>query len=141
MGESPVPSGILIITHGLLGKALLECCQEIVGRQERAESIALLPDEGVEDLRRRIENAYPRLNAGGGVLILVDMLGGTPCNTGVLFAKEKPVEVLTGVNLYMLISAFTHRSMMTLQGLAMKAGEDGRRSIVSAKTLLLKKTA
>ena len=60
-----------------------------------------------------------------GTLILVDMLGGTPCNTALLKTKDLPCEIVTGVNLYMLLSSFTHRGDMDLKALAAKVAEDG----------------
>ncbi len=67
------------------------------------------------------------------------MLGGTPCNTALIQTKDKPAEVVTGVNLYMLLSAFTHREKLDLKALAPKVSEDGKRAIVLAKELLMKR--
>ena len=70
---------------------------------------------------------------------MVDMLGGTPCNTSLLKTKDLKAEVLTGVNLYMILSSFTNREKMDLKALAAKVTEDGKRAIVSAKDLFMKK--
>ena len=69
------------------------------------------------------------------------MLGGTPCNAAILKTKDATAEVVTGINLYMLISAFTHRSHLDLRALALKAAEDGKRAINLPKDLLIKRTA
>ena len=76
-----------------------------------------------------------------GTLILVDMLGGTPCNTALLKTKDLKAEIITGVNLYMILSSFTHRESMDLKTLAAKVAEDGKRAIVLAKDLLMKRLA
>ena len=70
---------------------------------------------------------------------MVDMLGGTPCNIALLKTKDKAAEVITGVNLYMILSSFTHRESLDLKALAAKAAEDGRRAIILAKELFMKK--
>ena len=70
----------------------------------------------------------------------MDMLGGTPCNTALLKTKlDLPAEIITGVNLYMILSSFTHRGEMDLKTLAAKVAEDGKRAIVLAKDLLNEK--
>src|SRR5262245_34029692 len=118
--------GIAIITHGHFGEELLRTAQEIVGRQEEALAFSVTSETGMENVCQFIEEAANRLQSSGGVLFLVDMLGGTPCNAAVLKTKGATAEVVTGINLYMLISAFTHRSHLDLRALALKAAEDGK---------------
>jgi PTS system mannose-specific IIA component len=74
-----------------------------------------------------------------GLLILVDMLGGTPCNVAMMKTKDIPAEIVTGVNLYMLISAFRNRAALSFRDLAAKVSEDARRAVVRPKELLKKK--
>src|SRR5688572_4789925 len=102
--------GIAIITHGHFGEELLRTAQEIVGRQEKVQAYAVTSETGMDNVCRFIDEAMDTLHSSDGVLFLVDMLGGTPCNTALLKTKESKAEVVTGINLYMLISAFTHRS-------------------------------
>jgi len=132
---------VIVITHGQFGQELLRTAQDIVGRQEAVAALAVTPDMGPENVSQALEEALTRLASPQGTLIFVDMLGGTPCNTALLKTKNKNAEVLTGVNLYMLLSSFTHREQMDLKALAAKVTEDGRRAIVSAKDLLAKKMA
>jgi mannose PTS system EIIA component len=133
--------GIAIITHGHFGEELLRTAQDIVGKQEEVQAFSMTCETGMDNVCRFIEESVTRFGAADGVLILVDMLGGTPCNTAVLKTKEARAEVVTGINLYMLISAFTHRPHMDLRSLALKAAEDGKRAIGLPKDLLLKKKA
>jgi PTS system mannose-specific IIA component len=130
---------VIVITHGQFGQELLRTAQDIVGRQESVAALEVTPEMGPEDVSQALEQTLQRLAGPKGALILVDMLGGTPCNTALLKTKNTAAEVLTGVNLYMLLSSFTHRDQMDLQALAAKVAEDGRRAIVSAKDLLMKR--
>ncbi len=133
--------GIAIITHGHFGEELLRTAQEIVGRQEEILAFSVTSETGMDNVCRFIEDAMSQLHSANGVLFLVDMLGGTPCNATILKTKGSKAEVVTGINLYMLISAFTHRSHLDLRALALKAAEDGKRAIGLPKDLLIKKAA
>lgn len=133
--------GILIVTHGQFGRELLQTAQDIVGRQESAAAIAVTAETGIESLSRMLEEAARPYGGSEGILYLVDMLGGTPCNTALLKTRGANAEVVTGINLYMVISAFTHRSHLMLRALAEKVAEDGKRAITLPKDLLAKRTA
>jgi PTS system mannose-specific IIA component len=127
---------VIVITHGQFGQELLRTAQDIAGRQESIAALAVTPDMGLESVTNAIDDTMTRLASPEGSLILVDMLGGTPCNTSLLKTKDLPAEIVTGVNLYMILSSFTHRSSMDLKTLAAKVSEDGKRAIVLAKDLL-----
>jgi mannose PTS system EIIA component len=130
---------VIVITHGQFGQELLRTAQDIVGRQEAVAALAVTPEMGPGDVSQALHQIMTKLASPEGTLILVDMLGGTPCNTALLKSKDISAEVLTGVNLYMILSSFTHRDKMDLKTLAAKVAEDGRRAIVPAKDLLLKR--
>jgi PTS system mannose-specific IIA component len=132
---------ILVITHGHFGDELLRTAQEIAGRQESVAAISVTPEMGTDSVGEALDRCLDRLRSMEGYLILVDMLGGTPCNTALLRTKDKKAEVVTGVNLYMLLSGFTHRDQLEVKALAQKVSEDGKRAIVLAKDLLLKRLA
>jgi PTS system mannose-specific IIA component len=132
---------IIVITHGQFGQELLRTAQDIAGRQESVAALAVTPEMGQENVLHALQETLDRLNSADGTLILVDMLGGTPCNTALMKTKNMTAEVLTGVNLYMILSSFTHRDKMDLKSLTTKVAEDGRRAIVSAKDLLMKRLA
>lgn len=131
--------GLLVITHGSFGSEMLRTAQEMVGRQERVAAIALTPDLGAENLCAAILESVGRLGGPEGLLILVDMLGGTPCNVSLLNTREARVEIVTGVNLSMILSAFMNRGRMDLNALAAKTAEDGRKAVCLPRELLAKK--
>lgn len=128
--------GLLIVTHCDLGKELLKAAEFIVGRLDAADAISINQISDSEEIRKNIENKVTALDNGQGVLILTDMFGGTPSNISLSFLKEEMVEVLTGVNLPMVISIAHSRSEMSLEELAEKAQEAGKMSISLAGKLL-----
>ena len=132
--------GVVILTHGHFGEELLRTAQEIVGRQDAVLTYAVTSETGMDNLCQFIDAALAKLHSPDGVLFLVDMLGGTPCNSTLLKTKDAKAEIVTGVNLYMAISAFTHRTHLDLRSLALKVAEDGKRAIGLPKDLLAKRT-
>ena len=137
--------GILLVTHGEFGAYLLEAAEEIVGRDPHAlvRPVAISRRIPLAEVRQRLRVEIERMleqSRGDGVLTLCDMLGGTPCNETLLMAKGlQQVEVLTGVNLYMAISALMDSGKLGLRDLAKKVREDGRRSVADAKEILAAK--
>lgn len=105
--------GKLILTHGGLARELLAAAQVISGHMSAFEALSLDWSEGVEEARRKVREALGRLDQGEGVLILTDMYGGTPCNVAMSFLDPGRIEVLTGVNLPMVLK------------LACQQGDDG----------------
>jgi PTS system mannose-specific IIA component len=128
--------GLLIITHCDLCKELLNAAEFIVGRLERVETISINQTSDSEEIHKMIEEKIKSLDQGQGVIILTDMFGGTPSNISLSFLKEEMVEVLTGVNLPMVIAIAQNRMDMKLGELAEKAQEAGKQSISLAGKLL-----
>jgi len=128
--------GLLIVTHCDLGKEFLNAAEFIVGRMEAVEVISITQTSNSEKIRKMIEDKISVLNKGKGVLILTDMFGGTPSNLSLSFLKDEMVEVLTGVNLPMVIAIAQNRSRLGLSELAEKAQEAGKMSISLAGNLL-----
>lgn len=128
--------GLLIITHCDLCKELVNAAEFIVGRLERVETISINQTSDSEEIRKKIEEKLKSLDQGQGVIILTDMFGGTPSNISLSFLKEEMVEVLTGVNLPMVIAIAQNRMDMKLSELAEKAQEAGKLSISLAGKLL-----
>jgi PTS system mannose-specific IIA component len=96
--------GLLIISHCDLGKEFLSAAEFIVGRLEAADAISITQTTESEELLKTISKKIKDLNSGQGVLVLTDMFGGTPSNLSLSFLKEESVEVLTGVNLPMVVA-------------------------------------
>src|SRR5574341_737559 len=95
--------GILIVTHGDLATELLRTAQEIVGKLPRVEAVSIHAAEQIEKSRKKIEAVVQRVNDGSGVLILTDLFGGTPSNLVLSYLETGRLEVVTGVNLPMLM--------------------------------------
>jgi PTS system mannose-specific IIA component len=95
--------GKLILTHGGLARELLSAAQVISGPLASFEAISLDWNDGVDEARAQVAAALERLDQGDGVLILTDMYGGTPCNVAMSFFAAGRVEILTGVNLPMVL--------------------------------------
>ncbi|HEX6904002.1 MAG TPA: PTS fructose transporter subunit IIA [Thermoanaerobaculia bacterium] len=95
--------GKLILTHGGLARELLQAASVISGRLSGFEALSLDWSDGFDEARAEVAAALERLDQGQGVLILTDMYGGTPCNIAMTFFQPGKVEVLTGVNLPMVL--------------------------------------
>ena len=128
--------GLLIISHCDLGKELLKAAEFIVGRLETADAISITQTSESGEILKAISKKIKELNQGQGVLVLTDMFGGTPSNLSLSFLKEESVEVLTGVNLPMVVAVAQDRDRLTLSELGEKAQQAGRRSIALAGKLL-----
>jgi len=128
--------GLLIISHCDLGKELLKAAELIMGRLENADAIAITQTTNSEEMLKAISEKVNTMNMGDGVLILTDMFGGTPSNLSLSFLGDENVEVLTGVNLPMVISVAQDRQRLTLGDLGERAEEAGKRSIALAGQLL-----
>ncbi len=132
---------ILILSHCELTKELIKTAEVIAGKQENLFYIDQdIKNENLASLQEKISDILKKINDDKGTLILTDMLGGTPCNASVLLTKNFNVEVLTGVNLPMILSAvFAGRTAQNAKDLADKVLADGKKSIVNAKQLLLER--
>ena len=129
--------GILIVTHEKLGDVLIDAAEFILGERPQAvEPVSINLAENVELLRGRIEKAIKKVNHNRGVLILTDMFGGTPSNLSYSFLEEGRVEVLTGVNLPIVIKAITARENQKLADLVQGLEAYGKKSIALASSIL-----
>ncbi|MEK7338834.1 MAG: PTS fructose transporter subunit IIA [candidate division NC10 bacterium] len=133
--------GVIIVTHGQVGLEMLRTAQEIGGRIERAEAVTIEAAEKIERARTKIEAAIKRVSTGAGVLILTDMFGGTPSNLGLSFLDKGALEVVTGVNLPMLIKLPSLREGTSLRELADRLSKYGQKNILVASEFLAKKAA
>ena len=128
--------GLLIVTHCDLGKEFLNAAEFIVGSMEAVDTVSITQITNSEEILGVIEEKILALDTGKGVLILTDMFGGTPSNVSLSFLNQESVEVLTGVNLPMIISIAQNRNDLSLSQLAEKAQEAGKMSISLAGKLL-----
>jgi PTS system mannose-specific IIA component len=122
--------GVLIVTHGPLAAELLRAAEKIAGEQPHFRALALEWSEGLEESRRRIGDEIAALDAGHGVLVLTDMFGDTPSNAALGLFEPGKVEMLSGVNLPMVVRlACSRTSRRPLAELARWLEVKGRRSI------------
>lgn len=128
--------GLLIITHSHLAKELLEAARFIIGSVEAAECISIETAKDNKKLRNIIKSKIKSLDQGKGVLILVDMFGGTPSNLALSFLQKDSAEVVTGVNLPMVLAIAHNRKGKSLAQVADIAKSAGKRSISLASELL-----
>jgi len=130
-------TGFVIVTHGNLGRELLESLALIhpLGRK-KLECVTIEPDEDTASATKKIGQAIQDLDSGNGVILLTDMFGGTPSNIGITFLEEDRVEVVSGVNLPMLLKAATMETRGSLKDAAEDIRKSGRDSITVASNLL-----
>ncbi len=130
-------TGILVVTHADLGNALIETAQLILGENpENINFVSINITESPESLRKKIKQGISKVQTGNGVLILTDMFGGTPSNLSYSFLEEGQVEVISGVNLPILLKAINSRSKMDMEQLTSSIIEHGKRSISLASGIL-----
>lgn len=136
--------GIIIITRGSFGEKMLESALEILGSQDKIYSFSLHPDQEPEMFKKNIIEKINECNCPEGILILTDMCGGTPCNIALSVVKEIEKAnikcgLVSGLNLYLLISVLNKRMNLSLEELVEQVINDGRKNIVDAKDLFLGK--
>jgi PTS system mannose-specific IIA component len=131
--------GILIVTHQELAEALMGVWDLILGRSEGVQAVSLDPKDSPEVSRQQIQQGLAQINNGNGVIILTDMLGGTPSNLALPFLQEDKVEVITGVNLPMLMKLPQIRQKTDLREAAKALKESGQKGITMASEVLHRK--
>jgi len=128
---------LVLATHGEIGRALIGAMEMIVGPQVRVAALSLQVADRLEDATFRLQEALDGADEGDGVLILTDMLGGTPSNLCLaLIGGPHPVEVVSGVNLPMLLKAVQARRESDLRETAAQVRKVGRGAIIVASEAL-----
>jgi mannose PTS system EIIA component len=131
--------GFVVVTHGRLGAELINTAEFILGKIENCTAVSITGQDSPEQIRDHIQEAIKSNERGQGVLVLTDMFGGTPSNLSLAFLEPGQVEVLTGVNLPMIIKIAQSRDKQSLAELAQSVGAYGRKSISVAGEILNKK--
>jgi PTS system mannose-specific IIA component len=128
--------GILIVTHGRLAQELLETTRIIVGKSvDHIVPISVGWNDDMADIQKTISSSIAKIDQGDGLLILTDMFGGTPSNISLSFLSDR-VEIITGVNLPMLIKIVNVSDRYNLKDLAHLIHEQGKKSIYLASEIL-----
>jgi len=129
--------GIVIVTHSHLGDALIDAAEFIIGtRPDNMVSVSINLNENVDKLREKIAKGIKKVDQKKGVLILTDMFGGTPSNLSYSFLEEGRVEVISGVNLPILIKALNTQEKKELGEFAESLEAFGKKSISLASGIL-----
>ena len=128
--------GIVIVTHYQLGEQMLQALKLIIPDAPKFYTVSVVPQQSVDEMRAAISEKLKDADQGKGVLILTDMFGGTPSNIALSFLGEYQLEVVTGINLPMLIKLATFRTDKNLEELAVFIKDYGRRNISVASELV-----
>lgn len=133
-GENMV--GAVIITHGKVAEALVEAAEAITGKIENVRTVSVANSDSTDGIRGVVSGAIKETDSGKGVVVFTDMFGGTPTNIALSLMGAGKVEVITGVNLPMLIKFVGHRADKELHELAVTLRDYGQKSIVLAGEML-----
>lgn len=128
--------GTVLVTHGALGEELVAVAEKIVGQLPHVAAVSVGWHDDVDDAKHRIEDCIKKVDQGKGVIILTDMFGGTPSNVAMSFMVANKVDVVTGVNLPMVVKLGNQKGEETLSGLATVVRDLGKRQIARAGELL-----
>ena len=131
--------GGIIVSHGKLAEELLNALTIILGEVVNMEAISIGWYDDVEDSKRKINQSLKRVDQKNGVLIFTDMFGGTPSNLSFSFLRDDRIEIITGVNLPMLIKFVSLQRSNKLKEVAKKVVEQGKKNIHLASVLLSSK--
>jgi len=127
--------GLVIVCHEDMGAELVKAAEMIVGRIDAVETVSVKQDSAPETLRERVQTAIKKVDRKKGVMLMTDMFGGTPSNISLAFLGDA-IEVISGVNLSMLIKFANHRDERPLPELAKLVQEAAQKSIVIASQML-----
>ena len=131
--------GVVIVTHGNIARDLVEVTELIVGPCPSITAVTIQPEEGIAEIAKKVESAIKAADKEKGVLILTDLFGGTPSNVSLSFLQDSKVEVISGVNLPMMIKIATHGENSELKELARLARSAGKKNISMASEIMRKK--
>lgn len=131
--------GGVIVTHGLLAKELLAAASQIAGELPHIAAVSIGWQDEVSEAQKQIREALKTVENGSGAVILTDMFGGTPTNISAMFLGEQNVEIITGVNLPMVIKLAMQPAAVTLDELTKQIQMQGKDGIQTASDFLAPK--
>jgi PTS system mannose-specific IIA component len=133
--------GGVVVSHGHVANELLAAAETVVGGLSHIQAVSIGWHDDVEVAKSEISRAINAVSDGKGVLVLTDMFGGTPTNISAMFIKDNEVEIITGVNLPMVIKLASQNKEMTLSELAKEVEEQGKQAIYRTSELLEPQTS
>ncbi len=129
--------GVVIAAHGALAEELLKTALFIVDDMPNVVAISIDPSLPIDEIQKQLKQTIKKVDKGNGVLILTDMFGGTPANMTLSFLEDGKIEVITGINLPMLIKLSQNlKDNSTLEETTQSIVEYGRKSINQASEIL-----
>ena len=128
--------GGVVVSHGQVANELLAAAETVVGNLNHIRAVSIGWHDDVETAKNEIARAIKQVSAGNGVLLLTDMFGGTPTNISAMFLQENEVEIVTGVNLPMVIKLASQNKEISLLEMAKEVEEQGKQSIYRTSALL-----
>lgn len=131
--------GLVIAAHGDLAKELIATTEMIIGPLEKVEAVAIYAKEGLNDLANKLKEAIDKTHGPQGVLILIDMFGGSPATVSLSFIDKYKIKVISGVNLPIILEVAIHRKTCDLEKLANLALAAGQKSVLMADEIFRKK--
>jgi PTS system mannose-specific IIA component len=128
--------GGIVVSHGKLASELLAAAKMVVGEMDHITAVSIGWNDDVESAKDEIANAIKKVSRGNGVLIMTDMFGGTPTNISAMFLKVDEVEIVTGVNLPMVVKLSAQNKPLTLRQMTAEVEQQGKTAIYCASGLL-----
>ena len=124
--------GVVIVTHGRLAEELYLALVHVVGPQDAVARVCVAPDDDLDERRAEIASCLNKVDAGHGIIVVTDMFGGTPSNLAISLMSRDDMEVISGVNLPMLVKLAKLRALMPLPEVSERIQEAGRKYIGAA---------
>ena len=128
--------GIIIVTHGNLALELKSAMEHILGVQKNIEIICISSDDDLDERKNDIEGSIKKIDNNNGIVMLTDMFGGTPSNLAISFLKTGKIEIISGVNLPMLVKLIGLRDSNDLNGVAQETKNSAQKYISIASEIL-----
>lgn len=128
--------GGVIVSHGQVANELLAAAETVVGEISHITAVSIGWHDDVEMAKDQVERAIRSVSGKSGVIVMTDMFGGTPTNIAAMFLKEGEVEIVTGVNLPMVIKLAAYNKELSLSELARDVEEQGKQAIYRTAALL-----
>jgi len=128
--------GLVLVTHGRLADELRSAMEHVVGAQRNVATVCIGPNDDIEGRRAEVERCINEVDTGDGVVLLTDMFGGTPSNLAISQMDRKGIEVISGVNLPMLVKLAKVRSSQPLADAVDCAQAAGKKYIAAASHVL-----
>jgi PTS system mannose-specific IIA component len=128
--------GLVLVTHGHLADELISAMEHVVGPQDKVEAVCIGADDDIEQRRSDIISAVKTVSTKDGVVLVTDMFGGTPSNLAISIMGKSKLEVISGVNLPMLVKFASCRDKENLEECVIKIQESGKKYINIASRLI-----